>query len=170
MTQQTATSGNKLLRTGLILVIVLLAFVASYRMAVAVSADAPASGQESAAVGTQGAASQNSGSPACACCGGGGTGERIEDSATIGADGVQRITVDTSNGYNPSAINLAAGIPAEITFKQASGCLGQVTSAELGFFEDLTSGDKTVKLAGLTPGTYGFSCGMQMVFGEIIVK
>jgi len=27
-----------------------------------------------------------------------------------------------------------------------------------------------VRLDGLAPGTYGFSCGMEMVFGEIVVK
>ena len=168
MTQPT-TSGAKLVRTGLILVIILLAFVASYRIAVASSGGSSTGGSTSAASPAQ-PASARSASSACACCGGSGSGERVEGSSTIGADGIQRITVDTSNGYNPSAITLAAGTPAEITFKRASGCLGQVQSTDLGFFEDLTSGDKTVRLDALSPGTYGFSCGMQMVFGEIVVE
>jgi Cu+-exporting ATPase len=110
-----------------------------------------------------------SGSAGCACCGNSGTGEPIEGSATVDGN-VQRITVDTSAGYNPNTIRLAAGVPAEITFKQGSGCMAQVMSRDLGFFEDLTAGDVTVSLAALAPGTYGFSCGMEMVFGEIIVE
>ena len=168
MAQHEATTGTRILRTGLILVIILLAFLASYRIAVAASSDRPSTIADSAA-GTP-AALAGGGSSGCACCGGSGTGERIEGSAAVGVDGVQRITVDTSNGYDPSVINLAAGVVAEITFKQAGGCLGQVKSGELGFFEDLTDGDKTVRLDGLAPGTYGFSCGMEMVFGEIVVK
>jgi plastocyanin domain-containing protein len=61
-------------------------------------------------------------------------------------------------------------VPSEITFTQATGCLGQVMSEDLGFFEDLTSGDATVRLNALEPGTYEFSCGMRMVFGTIVVE
>ena len=88
----------------------------------------------------------------------------------VDADGVQRITIDTSSGsYSPGTVKLAPGVPAEITFKQAGGCLGQVMSEQLGFFEDLSTGDKTVKLGALTAGRYDFSCGMRMVFGQIVV-
>jgi len=45
-----------------------------------------------------------------------------------------------------------------------------VQSNDLGFSEDLTAGPKTVKLAALEPGTYAFSCGMEMVFGKIVVE
>jgi Cu+-exporting ATPase len=79
--------------------------------------------------------------------------------------------VDVSKGYyDPSTIELQAGIPAEITFSQSSGCTGQVQSQDLGFSADLTQGSATVKLPALTAGTYGFACGMNMVHGTIIVK
>ncbi len=112
------------------------------------------------------------GSLPCACCNGATSAETIEKSAAIEGD-VQRITVDTSKGYyDPNVIRLAAGIPAEITFTRASGCLAQVESPDLGFSEDLTSSAVTIRIdaARLTPGTYGFNCGMQMVFGTIIVE
>jgi plastocyanin domain-containing protein len=102
------------------------------------------------------------------CCGGSST--PIEGTAKL-EGGVQRISVDLSSGsYNPNTIVLAAGTPAEITFGQSSGCTAQVQSADLGFFEDLTGGPKTVKLGALQPGTYSFTCGMQMVSGTIVVK
>jgi plastocyanin len=104
------------------------------------------------------------------CCGGGGSSTPIEGTAVV-AGGVQKITVDMSSGsYNPNTLKLKAGIPAEITFGQASGCTGVVQSQQLGFSENLSSGPKTIKLGALQPGTYGFACGMGMVTGKIVVQ
>lgn len=104
------------------------------------------------------------------CCGG-GSSTPIEGTAKVEGE-VQKITVDTSSGgYDPNTINLKAGIPAEITFTQSSGCLSQVVFSDFNINEDLTSGPKTIKLPALESGaTYDFSCGMQMVFGKIVVK
>ena len=114
--------------------------------------------------------------PGCACCGssapteGGVTGDPVEGAAAVNG-GTQAISVDLSKGYyEPNVIILKAGVPAEITFGQGSGCTGQVMSKDLNFFEDLTAGPKTVKLPALDAGEYSFSCGMEMVFGKIVVK
>jgi plastocyanin domain-containing protein len=134
---------------------------------------AEASDGTTAASATAAAATSADGAtPACACCGGAATSDPIEGTAAL-QDGVQRITVDTSKGsYDPNVITLAAGVPAEITFTQASGCLAEVVSEDLDFYADLTGGDATIRIDAevLTPGTYGFSCGMSMVFGTIIVE
>jgi plastocyanin len=124
-----------------------------------------------AASGGQGAAGQSSGG-GCACCGTGASSAAaapVEGTAKL-EGGVQKIYVDVKLQYNPNVIKLKAGVPAEITFSAAQGCTGQVQSADLGFQEDLTTGEKTVKLKGLQPGTYGFSCGMNMVHGQIVVE
>ena len=84
--------------------------------------------------------------------------------------GVQKIAVDVTLRYNPSVVRLKAGVPAEITFSQAQGCTALVQSKDLGFQEDLSAGPKTVKLAGLQPGTYNFACGMNMVRGQVVVE
>jgi plastocyanin domain-containing protein len=84
--------------------------------------------------------------------------------------GVQKINVDASSGYKPNVIQLKAGVPAEITFSQSSGCTAIVQSADLGFQEDLSAGPKTVKVKALQPGTYKFACGMNMVQGQIVVQ
>jgi len=173
-TQPASGASGGLLRIALIAVIVVLVFVASYQIAGAVGRDA---GGASAggpgtpdALATAGSVSASgAGSAGCACCANSGTGEPIEGTAVLEGD-IQRISVDATNGYDPNIIRLAAGVPAEITFSQASGCMAQVMSRELGFFEDLTAGPKTISLPALEPGTYSFSCGMEMVFGEIIVE
>lgn len=173
---------TKVVRLGLVLIILALAFVATYEVALGLNggaateiAQAGTAARPNAPAGARpwspdGASAAQT--PACACCGGSGQSTPIEGTASI-EDGVQRITIDTSSGsYNPNVIKLKAGLPAEITFKQASGCLGQVQSEQLGFYEDLTRGDVTVKIAAdkLQPGSYSFSCGMQMVFGTITVE
>lgn len=156
------------LRTALIVLIAVLAFVATYQVAEAADRGAQASGAPGALPVADGA------SPACVCCGNSGTsgtGETTEGAATIEGN-IQRISVDATNGYDPDVIRLTAGVPAEITFSQASGCMAQVMSEELGFYEDLTGGPKTVRIEAdvLQPGEYSLSCGMKMVFGTIIVE
>jgi plastocyanin len=131
-----------------------------------------------------GASGSGTGSPATGgltgaggCCGGGSatsadgvTGATAEGAATL-AGGVQKISVDVSTGtYNPNVIKLKAGVPAEVTFANGTGCTGQVQSQALNFSADMTNGPATVKLPALKAGTYSFYCGMQMVFGKIVVE
>lgn len=111
------------------------------------------------------------------CCGGsstanadGVTGATVEGAATL-EGGVQKISVDVSTGtYNPNVIKLKAGVPAEVTFANGGGCTGQVQSQALNFSADMSNGPATVKLPALKAGTYSFYCGMQMVFGKIVVE
>lgn len=164
------TTSTRALRVAAILMIALIAFVATYSIANAASGPARAAATSDGTAVPAGLGIGTGTSPACACCGGAAASEPIEGAATLDGD-VQRITIDTSAGfYDPNIITLAAGVPAEITFTQASGCLAQVMSEDLGFFEDLTAGDATVRLDALQAGTYEFSCGMQMVFGTIVVE
>lgn len=115
--------------------------------------------------------SSSSGGASCACCGGGSApAEPIEEAAVI-EGGVQRITIDLSKGYyDPNRIILAAGVPTELTFGRGSGCTSEVFSPELDFYADLSRGPVTVKLDALEPGEYEFSCGMEMVFGTVVVR
>ena len=144
------------------------AFLASYSYAVARTSPAEPGTSQLAAGG--GGATPAAGGAGCACCGGGAPGGGTTKAAEVAGD-VQTITVDLSQGYyDPTTIELKAGIPAEITFGQGGGCLAQVQSRELGFFEDLSSGPRTVKVPALEAGTYSFECGMSMVSGSIVVK
>ena len=98
--------------------------------------------------------------------------------APAGADGtaklegaIQRISVDLSTGtYIPSVITAKAGVPLEIVFGQGSGCLSSVLVPDFGIDQDLTQGGAVVKLPAMKAGEYQFSCGMEMVFGKIVVQ
>jgi len=169
------TSRPSVVRLALIAGAIVTAFFGAYAYASSRSGGTELTltpAQTSAQASTSGGA----GGSGCACCGSsaptenGITGDEAAAAATVEGD-VQRISVDLSKGYyDPNVIELKAGVPAEITFGQSSGCTGQVLSEELGFYEDLSTGAKTVKLPALEPGEYAFSCGMQMVYGKIVVK
>lgn len=189
MSTKTASAGaSPALRWVLILAFALLAFFASYRFAIARNGVVTGAGAGSTAAASQGGccgakapgapkasgAATSSAAPVAGasggCCGGGAGGPAVTKKAAV-AGSVQKIKVDTSSGsYDPNTIELKAGVPAEITFTQSSGCLAQVQSQDLDFFEDLTAGPKTVKLGALKAGTYTFTCGMQMVSGTVVVK
>ncbi|HSK47707.1 MAG TPA: cupredoxin domain-containing protein [Coriobacteriia bacterium] len=177
--ETTAPSTNGgMMRYVVIGVLVLGAFFGAYRFAAARTGSAPqvaASGGLAGSTPASASGGDASGA-ACACCGstapteGGLTGDLVEGKAVVEGD-VQKISVDLSKGYyEPNQIVLKAGVPAEITFGQSSGCTAQVVSEELGFGEDLTAGPATVELPALEKGEYPFYCGMQMVFGKIVVE
>jgi hypothetical protein len=164
----TSNTNMTTVRYVLIAALVAAAFFVSYSIAIGLSRpeyDPATSPTTSAQPGTGSAA----GGAGCACCSNSGSGETVEGQTVIEGD-VQRISVDASAGYDPNVIRATAGIPIEITFSQGSGCMAEVISRDLGFFEDLTTGPKTIKLPALAAGEYGFSCGMEMVFGTIVVE
>jgi sulfite exporter TauE/SafE/plastocyanin domain-containing protein len=134
----------------------------------AVAAPTAVSAAATAAAAPAAQSAPSSAAGACSCCAP-ITSQKTQGTAA-GSAGVQKIAVDVSQGYNPNEIVLKAGVPAEITFGQSSGCTAVVQSKDLGFEEDLTTGPKTVKLQGLATGTYAFACGMDMVHGTIVVK
>jgi plastocyanin len=168
MTQKSkANTAGAAMRWSLVAGIAVLALVGSYAFAStrARTAQAATPGQPPSA------AAAKTASAGCVCCG----PAKPAGPATTGkantTGAVQKISVDVSKGYyDPSTIELKAGVPAEITFSQSGGCTAQVQSQDLGFSADLSQGPATVKLPALTPGTYGFACGMNMVFGTIVVK
>jgi hypothetical protein len=170
-----ASRSNKSAKYLIVAVLVVAAFLGAYRFALAKTGGVPAA-QGSAGAAVSPSAAGGGAGAACACCGstqptqGGLTGGKTEGRATV-EGGVQKISVDVSQGYyQPNQIVLKAGVPAEITFGQASGCTAQVISKELGFAEDLSNGPRTVKLPALEKGEYPFYCGMQMVFGKVVVE
>ena len=182
--EMTNTKTNDTLRWAMIAVLVLVAFFGAYKFASArtgrvssVPVAQALAGSGPSAAGPAGSQAGSTGSAGAGCaCGGGGaptqggvTGPKVEGTAVV-QGGVQKISIDVSTVYEPNSVKLKAGVPAEITFSQAQGCTQIVQSADLGFSEDLSGGPKTVKLQGLKPGTYAFSCGMQMVFGQIVVE
>ena len=165
---------SPVVRWALVIALAVLAFFATYRFAIAGGSQSAAPVVTGAVAGAPANAPSSAtvaGQPGCACGGASAPAGAATSKSAAVTGAVQKITVDTSKGYyDPSTVQLKAGVPAEITFTQSSGCLAQVQSSDLNFSEDLTGGPKTIKLGALKTGSYQFSCGMQMQFGSIVVK
>ena len=164
------SASSNTIRYAIIGMLAVAAFFGAYKFASAGSVGGSAQAP-SPATSAQGGASSSA--AAGGCCGGGGasggccgSGSAAAVAPVLGYD----VFVDVKLQYSPNVIHLKAGVPTEITFSSAQGCTGVVQSQDLGFEEDLTSGSKTVKLDGLKPGTYGFSCGMNMIQGHVVVE
>jgi len=92
--------------------------------------------------------------------------------ATVDPTGTkQTATVDTSSGsFSPGTVTLKAGLPAEIAFGQAVGCLTEVVFSSLGVTQSLSTSATTVTLPALEPGTYAFACAMGHQTGSVVVQ
>lgn len=84
------------------------------------------------------------------------------------------LIVTVENGvYQPARLKIPAGKPASITFirKAESPCAGTVVFSDLNISEELPiNQEKAIQLPALEPGTYSFTCQMQMYRGELIVS
>ena len=155
-------------------VIVLLAFFAAYGFA-----SARSGGQEIASAQGQGVypavndSGYAEGEGGCGegeggCCG--GSSEPIEASTTMAGD-VQTMDISIAdNTFDPNTIYATAGVPIEFTIGEGSGCMAEFMFPEFDVFEDLTQGGAVVQLPAMQPGEYSFSCGMEMVFGTLVVE
>lgn len=89
----------------------------------------------------------------------------------VDADGVQRIVILTrSTSYSPAAVTARAGVPTKLTFRtdNASGCTRAVVLRSFGIQKVLpATGDTTIDVGILQPGTYRYTCGMGMYSGSI---
>lgn len=86
---------------------------------------------------------------------------------------VQKVNVTVAGGYDPEVVTLKQGVPAELTFTRTNekGCLDVVHSEQMGFEEELPLNQpKTVTVPTDKAGEYQFSCGMDMVFGKVVVE
>ncbi len=83
------------------------------------------------------------------------------------------VNIIVDGGYNPSSISVQKGKTTKINFtrKDPSSCLEEVIFSDFKIKKYLPL-NKTVTLE-ITPqksGTYGFTCGMNMFHGKVVVK
>jgi len=87
---------------------------------------------------------------------------------------VSELLVTVENGvYNPARLSIPAGQAISVKFlrKEASPCAGTIVFADLSISEELTlNKEKVIQLPALAPGSYSFTCQMQMYRGELVVS
>ncbi|MEQ9764660.1 cupredoxin domain-containing protein [Streptococcus jiangjianxini] len=85
----------------------------------------------------------------------------------------QEVRVLVDGGYKPERIVLQKGIPTRIIFDRQtdSACFDQVVFPDFNIKADLpVKEDFLVELTPNEKGEFGFSCGMNMYHGTLVVK
>ena len=98
--------------------------------------------------------------------------ERKAGEAMTGAGGVQEATVRVKGGYEPAVVRVRAGSPVRLTFErqETSGCSEEVVFPEFGLKRFLPAHrSTTVELLPEKAGEFGFTCGMGMLQGRLVV-
>jgi plastocyanin domain-containing protein len=96
---------------------------------------------------------------------------KAADAARTG--GVQEIDLAVDGGYRPDRIVAEAGVPLRLQVLRTdkSACTEQIAFRDLGILRDLPTGKViTLDLPALQPGAYEFTCGMNMVRGQLLVR
>lgn len=89
------------------------------------------------------------------------------------ANGIQTQHIVVKGGYNPSKIIVHAGEPVRLVFErhETSPCSEELLIPAFGIKRDLAPHAKTtVEFTPTKPGTYEFTCGMNMLRGSITVE
>lgn len=87
--------------------------------------------------------------------------------------GIQEVTVTVDGGYNPSRIVVQAGQPVRLNFlrRDPSSCLEEVRLPDFHIAQNLPLREATpVEFTPTQPGSYEFTCGMNMFRGVIEVQ
>ncbi|MFF4756432.1 heavy metal translocating P-type ATPase [Streptomyces sp. NPDC002514] len=88
-------------------------------------------------------------------------------------DGTQEIGITVKGGYSPDLIRVRQGVPVRLVFdRQERGeCTSRVVFPDLSLAKALPAfGTTTVEFTPARAGRFGFTCGMNMVHGTLLVE
>jgi Cu+-exporting ATPase len=100
-------------------------------------------------------------------------GKRRPAAAAASRPGGQEITVVVSGGYSPDLIVARRGVPLRLVFdrRESSPCSDEIVLPDFGVRRTLPPFAKTVlEIVPEKAGEFGFSCGMNMLHGKILVE
>ncbi|MBI2268631.1 MAG: cupredoxin domain-containing protein [Candidatus Blackburnbacteria bacterium] len=83
------------------------------------------------------------------------------------------VEITVEGGYSPEAVVIPKGKTTKITFirKDPSSCLSEVVLGDFKIRKELPLNTPvTVEITPQNPGTFGYSCGMNMYHGKIVVR
>lgn len=92
---------------------------------------------------------------------------------TAAAGGVAEVPIVVQGGYSPSTVRVPAGARVRLVFdrREDSSCSEEVVIPDFGIRKFLPAHDTTVvELVTSAPGRYGFTCGMSMLRGTLVVE
>jgi len=93
--------------------------------------------------------------------------------AVAGAGGAQEVTITVQAGYEPAEVKVKRGVPVRLIFdrQETSGCSEEIVIPDFGIRKFLPAFKKTtIELTPQEAGTFGFTCGMSMLHGRLVVE
>ena len=93
--------------------------------------------------------------------------------ATVDRSGIQESRVVVRGGYSPAEIIVEAGRPVRLLFdrQETASCSEELVMPDYNIRRFLPAHQTTaVEFTPTTPGEHGFTCGMGMLHGKVIVR
>lgn len=100
-------------------------------------------------------------------------GKKESEQTAVTEHGRQQATVVVDGGYKPEVTVLQKDTPTDLIFlrKDTSSCLEEVIFPDLGLQQKLSlKQSNVISIPALRPGEYGYSCGMRMYHGKLVIK
>ena len=100
-------------------------------------------------------------------------GERTRVVAELQSSGVQEIAIKVKGGYSPDVIVVKQGIPVKLDFyrDETSSCSDTVILGDFGIARELPAFRTTsIEFTPNKKGEFGFTCGMNMLHGKLVVE
>jgi len=109
----------------------------------------------------------------CSCCAPAeaSTSAAEAEACAVGED-VQEARVTVKGGYSPARVRVTAGRPVRLVFdrQETSRCSEELLIPAFGIRQSLPAGQQTaVEFTPTMAGTFPFTCGMEMLRGELVV-
>ena len=98
---------------------------------------------------------------------------KAEGQAAPGNAAIQEATVVVQGGYDPQVVRVRAGVPLRLTFdrRETNSCSDEIVLADFNVRRRLAANARTaIEIMPQHPGTYEFTCGMNMLRGRIIAE
>jgi plastocyanin domain-containing protein len=100
-------------------------------------------------------------------------GSRGPGVRAVAENGVQRVRVVVKGAYDPDTIVVEAGRPVRLEFyrEETNPCSEELVLDAFGIHRELPAFETTaVEFTPREPGEYGFTCGMSMMRGRLVVE
>jgi plastocyanin domain-containing protein len=100
-------------------------------------------------------------------------GARERTLAAVDASGVQTVRVTVKGGYDPDTIVVKQGQPVRLEFfrDETSSCSEEIVFGDFGITRKLPARKTTaIELTPEKTGAFTFTCGMNMMRGQLIVE
>lgn len=92
---------------------------------------------------------------------------------SVAKGGIAEVPIVVHGGYSPATVRVPAGARVRLVFdrREDSSCSEEVVFPDFGIRKFLPAHEKTlVELTTDKSGTYGFTCGMSMLRGTLVVE